>query len=351
MTQLPSSSQSALQEYHNKDQKKIQFGLTIPQGWRSGDLPSENEDKPARQYEYSRSIAHLADLLSFDSIYTYDHLVPHYRDNTGKNIFECLIMLSALAATTRRVKIGQIVLCNSYRNPSLLAKMLSTLDIISNGRLELGIGAGWYEQEYTAYGYHYPPNVERIKQLDESLSIIKSMWTEQQTSFEGKFYTVKSANCNPKPIQKPYPTIMVGGSGEKYLLKVVAKHADRYNLFFGSPKEMERKIKILKEYRQEGFGKDKYKDKEMQYSVVLPCLIRESDEEVKQILQQCRRKDKTMEEYIKYLAKGITIGTPDKILKGINEYIQIGVTHFVMHFVGLNQASLKLFNSKIIKKV
>ncbi len=354
MTRLPSSSQSlqsSLQEYQNKDQKKIQFGLTIPQGWRAGDLPPENEVNPSKQYEYSRSIAQIADSLSFDSIYTYDHLVPHYSDNTDKNILECLIMLSALAAITKRVKIGQIVLCNSYRNPSLLAKMLSTLDIISNGRLELGIGAGWYEQEYTAYGYHYPPNMARIKQLDESLSIIKSMWTEQQTSFEGQFYSVKSAKCNPKPIQKPHPTVMIGGSGEKYLLKVVAKHADRYNLFFGSPKEMERKIKILKEYRQKGFGQEKYKDKEIQYSVVLPCLIRESDEEVKQILYQFKRKDKTMEEYTKYLANGITIGTPDKILKGINEYMQIGVTHFVMHFIGLSQASLKLFNSKIIKKV
>jgi F420-dependent oxidoreductase-like protein len=354
LTQLPSSSSSqstSLQEVQNKDKKKIQFGLTIPQGWRAGDLPSEDEGKPAKQYEYSRSIAQLADSLSFDSVYTYDHLVPHYSDKTEKNIFECLIMLTALAATTKRVKIGQIVLCNSYRNPSLLAKMLSTLDIISNGRLELGIGAGWYEQEYTSYGYHYPPSVARIKQLDESLSIIKSMWTEQQTSFEGQFYSVKNAECNPKPIQKPHPIVMVGGSGEKYLLKVVAKHADRYNLFFGSPKEMERKIKILKGYRQEGFRKEKYKDKEIQYSVVLPCLIRESDEEVKQILYQFKRKDKTIEEYTKYLANGITIGTPDKILKGIDEYLRIGVTHFVMHFVGLDQSSLKLFNSKIIKKI
>jgi alkanesulfonate monooxygenase SsuD/methylene tetrahydromethanopterin reductase-like flavin-dependent oxidoreductase (luciferase family) len=126
--------------------------------------------------------------------------------------------------------------------------MLSTLDIISNGRVELGIGAGWYEQEYTAYGYDFPSNVSRIKQLDESISIIKAMWKEERTSFEGKYYNIKEAICNPKPIQKPHLIIMIGGSGEKYLLKVVAKHADRYNLFFGTPNEMKTKISLLKEY-------------------------------------------------------------------------------------------------------
>ena len=97
-----------------------------------------------------------ADNLKFDSIYAYDHLVPHYKDDREKNIFECFTLLSSLAVITKKVEIGQIVVCNSYRNPSLLAKMSSTLDIISNGRLELGIGVGWYEQEYLSYGYEFP---------------------------------------------------------------------------------------------------------------------------------------------------------------------------------------------------
>src|ERR687887_592986 len=188
------------------------------------------------------------DYLNFDSIYAYDHLIPHYKDDIEKNIFECFTLLSSLAVITKKVKIGQIVVCNSYRNPSLLAKMLSTLDIISSGRVELGIGAGWYEQEYVAYGYDFASNRTRIMQLDESLSILKAMWTEKYASFEGKYYKIKDAICNPKPIQKPHPLIMVGGSGEKYLLKVVARHADRYNLFFGSPDEIKRKISLLKEY-------------------------------------------------------------------------------------------------------
>jgi len=284
--------------------------------------------------------------LNFDSIYAYDHLVPHYKDDVEKNIFECFTLLSSLAAITKKIKIGQIVVCNSYRNPALLAKMSSTLDIISNGRAELGIGAGWYEQEYLAYGYDFPSNIARIKQLDESLSIIKAMWTETHANFQGQYYTIKKAICNPKPIQKPYPTIMVGGSGEKYLLKVVAKHADRYNLFFGSPKEMKRKISILKEYCK---SSDRKKQSDIQYSLVLPCIIKESEEEVNKILTKYKRKDKTMKQYIEYLVSGITIGDPDKILKGINEYVEMGVTHFIMHFIGLDEVSLRLFDSKIIR--
>jgi F420-dependent oxidoreductase-like protein len=326
----------------------IKFGLAIPQGWRGGDLPLEEENNPICQYEFSKSIAIAADNLNFDSIYAYDHLIPHSKDDIEKNIFECYTLLSSLAAITKKVKIGQTVVCNSYRNPSLLAKMLSTLDIISNGRVELGIGAGWYEQEYVAYGYNFPSDRTRIIQLDESISMIKAMWTEERASFEGKYYKIKDAICNPKPIQKPHPSIMVGGSGEKYLLKVVARHADRYNLFFGSPDEMKRKISLLRKYCS--FIGRNYKE-DIQYSVVLPCIIRESDHEVNKVLAQYKRKDKSIEEYSQYLVSGVTVGTPEKVLQGIRKYLDVGVRHFVLHFIGLNNNAIRLFDSKVIRKI
>jgi F420-dependent oxidoreductase-like protein len=324
----------------------LQFGLTIPQGWRGGDLPLEQENNPVKQYEFSKSIAIAADNLGFDSLYAYDHLIPHYRDDVEKNIFECFTLLSAIAAITDKIKIGQIVACNSYRNPALLAKMLSTLDVISNGRAELGIGAGWYEQEYNAYGYDFPSNLIRIKQLDESLNIIKAMWTKKTSSFEGNYFKVKDAICEPKPIQYPYPTIMVGGEGEKYMLKVVAKHADRYNLFFGSPQEMKRKISLVKEHCN-SIGRN---EDEIEYSVVLPAILIESEEKISQTLRQYKRKDKTIQEYIQELVGGITVGTPEKIVKGLNEYTNIGVSHFVVHFIKLDEQILKEFKSKVITK-
>jgi F420-dependent oxidoreductase-like protein len=326
---------------------KIQFGLTIPQGWRGGDLPLEDENNPVKQFAYSKEIAITADNLGFDSIYAYDHLMPFFKDDTEKNIFECFTLLSAIATITNKIKIGQIVTCNSYRNPALLAKMLSTLDVISNGRTELGIGAGWYEKEYSAYGYDFPSHVIRIRQLDESISIIKELWTRRSASFSSRYYVVKDAICNPKPIQKPHPIIMVGGSGERYLLKVVAKHADRYNNFFGSPKELKKKITILKEHCNT-LGRDY---KQIQHSVVLPCIITESQEGVNKILARYKRNDKTIKEYLDYLVGGITIGIPEKIIKGLNEYIEIGVTHFIIHSIGLNNSVLKSFRSKVVNKI
>ncbi len=324
-----------------QNQHELEFGLTVPQGWRGGDLPLEEENDPVKQYEFSKSISVTADR----SIYAYDHFIPFHIDDRNKNIFECFTLLSSLAAITERIKIGQIVTCNSYRNPSLMAKVLSTLDIISNGRVELGIGAGWYEQEYTAYGFDFPSNVSRIKQLDESLSIIKAMWKEKSTSFEGKYYRIKEAICNPKPIQKPNPIIMIGGSGEKYLLKVVAKHADRYNLFFGTTNEMKTKISLLKEYCN-SIGRDY---KEIQYSIVLPCIIKNTDKEVNEVLVQYKRKDKTLEQYLEYLVGGVTVGTPEKVLQGIKRYLDIGVTHFILHFIALNETTLRLFDAKVIR--
>jgi F420-dependent oxidoreductase-like protein len=326
---------------------KIQFGLTIPQGWRGGDLPLEEENNPVKQFAFSKEIAITADNLGFDSIYAYDHLMPFFKGDTEKNIFECFTLLSATATITNKIRIGQIVTCNSYRNPALLAKMLSTLDVISNGRTELGIGAGWYEKEYSAYGYDFLSHVIRIRQLDESISIIKELWTRRSATFSSRYYVVKDAICNPKPIQKPHPIIMVGGSGERYLLKVVAKHADRYNNFFGSPKELKKKIAILKEHCNT-LGRDY---KQIQHSVVLPCIITESQEGINKILARYKRNDKTIKEYLDYLVGGITIGIPEKIIKGLNEYIEIGVTHFIIHFIGLNNSVLKLFKSKVVNKI
>ena len=331
-----------------KEERGLEFGLSIPQGWRGGDLSLEEENDPIKQYEFSKSVSIEADKLGFSSIYAYDHLIPFRSRDRNKNIFECFTLLSALAAITERINIGQIVTCNSYRNPALLAKMLSTLDVISNGRLELGIGAGWYEQEYKAYGYFFPSDISRIKELDESLRIIKAMWTEEPSAtVEGKYHRIREAICNPKPIQRPHPIIMVGGTGEEYLLKVVAKYADRYNLFFGAPDKVLRKISVLREHCH-SIGRDYA---EIQHSIVLPCIIKDTEEKVDQVLAQYRKKDKTMQEYLQYLVGGIAIGTPEKVLQGIKKYIDIGVTHFILHFIGLDYVTLRLFDTKVIRCV
>jgi len=315
---------------------KIKFGIVIPQGWRN-DLPPKSVTE---QFKYSRDIVIAAEKNGFDSAYAYDHFIPHYRYPTKGNFFECYTLLSALSTFTKRIKIGQIVTCNSYRNPALLAKMLSTLDVITRGRIELGIGAGWYEEEYNAYGYSYFSNVVRILQLEESLQIIKKLWTTEIANFHGKYYSINNAICFPKPIQKPHPTIMVGGSGEKYLLKVAAKYADRYNLYFGTPEEMSRKINILKDYNT--------KNRKIEYSIVLPCMLIREREDLKKITKKLKKEKMTVEQFKKSIAGGLTVGTIDDIINGISKYVNIGVSHFIFHFLILDQSVLKKF-SRVMK--
>jgi alkanesulfonate monooxygenase SsuD/methylene tetrahydromethanopterin reductase-like flavin-dependent oxidoreductase (luciferase family) len=315
---------------------KITFGIVIPQGWRN-DLPLLSA---VEQFKYSRDIVIAAERNGFDSAYAYDHFIPHYRYPTKKNFFECFTLLSAVSSFTKKLKLGQIVTCNSYRNPALLAKMLSTLDVITGGRIELGIGAGWYEEEYNAYGYPYLSNVVRILQLEESIQIIKKLWTKEMANYRGKYYSVNNAICFPKPVQKPHPTIMVGGSGEKYLLKVAAKHADRYNLYFGTPEEMNRKINILKDYNTQ--------NREIEHSIVLPCMIMREDVDLKKIIKKIKKGNMTVDQFKKSLAGGLTVGTIDDIMNGISKYVNIGVSHFIFHFLILDQSVLNKF-SKIIR--
>jgi alkanesulfonate monooxygenase SsuD/methylene tetrahydromethanopterin reductase-like flavin-dependent oxidoreductase (luciferase family) len=316
---------------------KIKFGIVIPQGWRN-DLPGNSS---VIQFRYSRDIAIEAEKNGFDSAYAYDHFIPHYRYPKTGNFFECFTLLSALSTELKRMKIGQIVTCNSYRNPALLAKMVATLDVITNGRAELGIGAGWFEEEYLANGYQYSSDVVRIMQLEESIQIIKKLWTQKIANFRGKHYSVNDAVSYPKPIQKPHPTIMVGGSGEKYLLKVAAKYADRYNLYFGSPEEMKRKISIIKEYNS--------KNRRIENSIVLPCLIVQEHEQLKKIMKKVGKQTMTVAEFKKSISGGLTVGSVDEVAEGISQYVSIGVNHFIFHFLHVDSSVLIEF-SKVIQK-
>jgi alkanesulfonate monooxygenase SsuD/methylene tetrahydromethanopterin reductase-like flavin-dependent oxidoreductase (luciferase family) len=167
------------------------------------------------------------------------------------------------------------------------------------------------------------------------------LWTQKIANFRGKYYSIKDAISYPKPVQKPHPTIMVGGSGEKYLLKVAAKYADRYNLYFGSPEEMKRKINILNDYNSQ--------DRKIEYSIVLPCLIIQEKEQMKKIMNNFGKQKMTVAEFKKSIAGRLTVGSIDDVIKGISQYVNIGVNHFIFHFLHLDNNVLSEF-SKVIKK-
>lgn len=223
----------------------MKIGVFVPQGWRMDLVDIED---PIEQYEHTTRFAQEAERLGFDSIWIYDHFhtVPAPELETT---FECWTITAALARDTSTVRIGQMVTCNHYRNPSLLAKMASTVDVLSHGRLDFGIGAGWYKEEFEAYGYPFPDGPERLRMLEEGLQVIHAMWSEPYATFEGNYYSVRGAINEPKGVQKPYPPIWVGGSGEKVTLRLVAKYGDACNISVGVDPELYRqKYAILKEH-------------------------------------------------------------------------------------------------------
>ncbi|HEY8869265.1 MAG TPA: TIGR03560 family F420-dependent LLM class oxidoreductase [Candidatus Limnocylindrales bacterium] len=231
----------------------MKAGIIVPQGW-TGDY---NGWDPSRAWARSVEVARQADQIGFESIWLFDHFhtVPRPTDELT---FESFTSLSALAALTSRVRLGHIVICNGYRNPALTAKMISTMDVISGGRMELGIGAGWKRDEWVAYGYGFPEARERLAGLADGLEVITRMLAPGRTThatFRGRLASVEDAINVPKPIQQPRVPIMVGGNGPNVTWRLAAKHADELNVDGMSPDEVAESLPIIRS-RCEEIGRD-----------------------------------------------------------------------------------------------
>ena len=170
-----------------------------------------------------------ADELGFDTAFVFDHVLPIYSDPTGP-CFEGWTLLSALAAQTKRVRVGVLVTSNTFRNPAVLAKMAATVDHVSQGRLVLGMGAGWFELEHAAYGIPFSTMSGRAQRLNEGLEVMKLLFTQEKSTYAGKYYQLKEASFEPKTVQKPHPPILIGGQGPKLILPVIARHANIWHL-------------------------------------------------------------------------------------------------------------------------
>jgi F420-dependent oxidoreductase-like protein len=314
----------------------MDFGVIVPQGWRM-DLVDIAD--PAEAYEAMTRVAQEAEAQGYYSIWLYDHFhtVP---TPTQEMTFECWISTAALARDTKRVRIGQIVTCNSYRNPALLAKMASTVDVLSHGRLDFGLGAGWYEHEYKAYGYEYPEAPERLRHLREAIKVILAMWTQDEATFEGKYYQVRGAINQPKDIQKPHIPLLIGGSGEKVTLKLVAQYANACNVG-GDIENIKHKLAVLKTHC-DSLGRDYNSIRRT--AIVDVCAIAETEEEAIAKLSAAER------ENIDQLRKSGLIGTPAQIRQRINEYEEAGIQELIVHFVdaATNLEAIRLFAREFI---
>ncbi len=294
---------------------KIIFGVFMPQGWK---MELASIEGAQAKWQKAVDIAVRAEALGYDSIWVYDHFhnVPR---PAGEAVFECWTTMAAISQLTTTVRLGQMVGCNSYRQPSVLAKITSTIDVISGGRLDWGIGAGWYENEYKGYGFEFPRPKDRIGMLRECVEIVKSMWTQPETTFDGKYYQLSRANCDPKPLQSPHPPIWIGGGGEQLTLRVVARHAD-YSNFGGQPEEWARKREILKGHCA-AVGRD---EETIGKTWSAEMCIRSSEAELKALGTLSLWGDP----FEKWQANGL-VGTPEQICEKVQTYVDLGCTGFI----------------------
>ena len=231
----------------------MKIGAIVPQGW----VGEYDGWDPLDAWRRTTAVARQAEQLGFESIWLFDHFHTIPRP-TDEITFESFTSLAALAAVTERVRLGHIVICTAFRNPALTAKMISTMDTISGGRMELGIGAGWKRDEWLAYGYGFPETPERLARLGDDLGVITAMLAgdkHEHATFEGRYTSVRDARNIPKPIQRPRVPIMVGGNGPNVTWRLAARHADELNLDGMEPADVVAALPVIAS-RCEEIGRD-----------------------------------------------------------------------------------------------
>ena len=296
----------------------MKIGVFVPQGWRM-DL---NSIKLEDQWNTILEAASNIENLGYESIWVYDHFhtVPK---PTQDPTFECWTLMSALSQTTSKVRLGQMCTCNSYRNPAYLTKVASNIDVMSNGRLEYAIGAGWYDHEYRAYGYEYPSAGIRLKMLEESLIIYKKMTTEETPTFNGEFYQIDGAINQPKPIQKPYPPLWVCGGGEKVTLKLLAKYGD-YGNWDVDVDGFVQKSNILQNHC-ENVGRD---FSEIGKTLHTNVLIADNQNDLDKKVEKLATYTNIPKDY--YYERPL-IGTKDKVFETIEQYKEAGCIYLIAY--------------------
>jgi F420-dependent oxidoreductase-like protein len=324
----------------------MRFGVFVPQGWRL-DLTGID---PAAQWAAMLDVARAADDGPFESIWVYDHFhttpVP-----TGEATHEAWSLMAAFGAATSRVRLGQMCTCIGYRNPAYLAKVAATIDIVSGGRVEMGIGAGWYEHEWRAYGYGFPSAGQRIAMLDEGVQIMRQLWTTGKATLDGEHYQVNGAIARPLPLQEGGIPLWIAGGGEKKTLRVAARYA-RYTNFDSTPEVFKRKSEILAAHCEDVGTEYDAIVRSASYNVV----IGETENDVADKLAWVRNHwaphvpADRMDGQIANLQNSPLAGTPEQLVERLTEARALGMTYAITYFpeIAYDRSGFNLFTEKVI---
>jgi F420-dependent oxidoreductase-like protein len=313
----------------------LQFGLFLPQG---GMMELASIKDPVEAYEAMTRVAQTADEIGFASVWLSD-LFQTIPQPAQEVTFECWATIAALARDTKRVRIGSLITCPTYRNPALLAKMASTVDVLSHGRLTFGIGAGgWNERQDRAYGYDAVDAPARLRHLREAVQVILSMWTQEEAVFEGEYYHVRGAINQPKGVQNPHIPLLIAGGGEKVTLKLVAQYGDACHIG-GNVPPIQHKLAILKQHC-ETVGRD-YES--IHRTATAFCSIGETYE------QAMAKIPEVFLGLLRHLGSTTLIGSPDTIREGLAALEAAGVQEVLLLFPdALQLDSLRFFAKAFI---
>ncbi|MCP3975615.1 MAG: LLM class F420-dependent oxidoreductase [bacterium] len=298
----------------------MRFGAFVPQGWRMELVGVPHEE----QWPTIMRVAGEIEELGYESAWVYDHFHNVPDPSTQESTFEAWSVMAGLAAATKNIRLGQMCTCNGYRPPAYMAKVAATVDVMSGGRLEFSIGAGWYEHEYLAYGYPFPSGGTRIAELNESIQIIKKMWTEDEATFKGEHFSIDAAICQPKPLQDPHPPVWIAGGGERKTLRVVAEHAD-YSNFGSDPEHFAHKSKVL-EGHCEAIGRD-YST--IGRTAILHAVIGRTEAEVDAKVTRVAAQMGVEEERVR---SGMACGTSDVVVDRLGRLRDLGCVHIQTYF-------------------
>jgi F420-dependent oxidoreductase-like protein len=322
----------------------MRFGAFVPQGWRFdlANIPV------GEQWASILDVARQIEQDRFESLWVYDHF--HTNPSSQESTFEAWTLMAAFAATTSTVRLGQMCTCNAYRSPAYLAKVAASIDVISGGRLEMGIGAGWYEHEFLGYGYEFLPAGVRLGQLGEAVQIILRMWNEDRVDFEGRHYGLWGAICRPKPLQQPQIPLWIAGGGERTTLRIAARHATCTN-FGRSLEEFGQKSEALARHCHD---LDRDFDQIVRSSN-FDVAVAPSEAEVKDRLSWIDQhyrlflSDKQEQPSKSFRRHGL-VGTPEQIVERLQEWMAAGMTYAICYFpeAAYDPSGLRLFAEEVI---
>ncbi len=316
----------------------MEFGTLVPQGWR---LDLAGVEGAVAKWDTVRRVSRGLDQAGWDSLWVYDHFHT-FPQKRVEATFEAWTMMAALAEITERARIGQFVTCVQYREPAYLAKIAACIDVASGGRLNVGVGSGWYAEEFEAFGYDFRTVGKRLARLREALDVLGLMWSEPMASYGGKHYRLNEAVCEPKPLQQPHPPIWIGGRGRKVLLRLVAEYADVWN-YNGPLEEFDETVEVLKKHCLD-VGRD---FDEIRLTAMSGGICYRNDEELENYFRRIAGQDVNRDLVFEHTR---CKGTPEQCVEFLDQWKRKGCEAVVFFFQDIATFGDGLSQPEIFKK-